>query len=307
MVRFGRPSRSSIVAPWLLLACSAGLFACGSCGTSPEANPDSEPLAFEEPDPEQIAFGARLYRIHGCVTCHTIDGRPSTAPTFLGAYGQTRVLTNGRRAVVNPDYIRRSIREPSAEIVAGYTNQMIRYTPELLSDVELDALVAFIMSLRDRDEEPLPAEEPDDPSIDEPTNPASEPAEPATPGPSETEGGDDLDAEDPGDIAGSDAAAPEPLRLRPDGRPEWWLDRPTRTEEGRVMLSAEALGESFRGAGDRALDEARRQLRIQMNLSPDASIPDEQVERTLVLPLPNPGGAFRFVGYVKVSGAPAQP
>lgn len=299
-------SAPRLLAPWaLILIGCASLLACGSCGSNPNTPAPKDPPPFAEPDPELVAFGAQLYRTHGCVTCHTIDGRPSTAPTFLGAFGETRVMTNGRRAQVNEDYLRRSIREPSTEIVAGYTNQMIRYTPEMVSEYELNALIAFIVSLRDQPGDPTPTEQPADPSLtpDPPksADPAPDPASNDTPKDPAKDDTKDAAQDEP---SKDDSPPATPLRLRNDGRPEWWLDHPIRRDTNRAALSAEALGETFRGASDRALEEARRQLRLQLNLAANAPIPDEQIERTLVLPLPNPGGAYRFVGYVLVSGKP---
>ncbi|MGP1345817.1 MAG: c-type cytochrome [Phycisphaerales bacterium] len=318
-----RVFRAPIVASAGLIVCaSVGLFACGSCGSSQPTGPDdgSGGGGIEvAPDPEQVAFGARVFRAQGCVTCHTIDGRESTAPTFLGLYGQPRVLGNGRRVVADEAYLRRSIREPSAELVAGYTNQMIRYTPELLSETELDALVAFIVSLRDREGvAPLPEGDPMDPAAGAGAGAEGGARAGDAPGGGEgagddgnVESGPDGDATN-GGAGGGDGAEGEagggaemPLRLRSDGRPEWWLDNPVTDDDGRVVLADEALGVSLRDASERAIERARARLRERLGVTGDDAIRGERIENTLVLPLPNPGGSFRFVGYVKISGMPA--
>lgn len=92
-------------------------------------------------------FGARLYTSKACVTCHRIDGKRLTGPPLNGLFGRTEVLSSGGEVVVDENYLRRSILEPQADIVAGYDPVMPTYQG-LLKDRELDALIAYIKSLK---------------------------------------------------------------------------------------------------------------------------------------------------------------
>ncbi len=92
-------------------------------------------------------YGARLYVERACVTCHSIDGSKNTCPTFLNKFGTTEQFTDGSSGVVDENYIRESILNPNARIVAGYDPVMPTYQG-ILKDRDIDALVEFIKSLK---------------------------------------------------------------------------------------------------------------------------------------------------------------
>jgi cytochrome c oxidase subunit 2 len=90
------------------------------------------------------AAGQRLAAQKGCAGCHTPNGRPSIGPTWKGIFGSTVTLKDGSTAVVDQAYVERSIREPSAQIVDGFSVPMPRIA---LSDDEVVTLVEYIRSL----------------------------------------------------------------------------------------------------------------------------------------------------------------
>ncbi len=91
-------------------------------------------------------YGRQLYQSRACVTCHSIDGKPGTAPSFLHIFGEQATFEDGTSLVVDENYIRESILEPRARIVKGYQPVMPTFQG-MLNDVQLNALVAFIKSL----------------------------------------------------------------------------------------------------------------------------------------------------------------
>ena len=93
-----------------------------------------------------VELGRKLYISGGCNACHTLDGRTGTGPTWKGIWGETHVMTTGERVTVDENYIRESILDPNAKIVAGYPAQMPTYQGRF-SDRELRAFIAFIASL----------------------------------------------------------------------------------------------------------------------------------------------------------------
>lgn len=92
------------------------------------------------------AYGEQLYTAKACHTCHRIDGVAHTGPSFLGIYGAARELSDGSTVPVDENYLRESILNPQAKIVAGYQPVMPTYQG-LLNDRQVDALIAFIKSL----------------------------------------------------------------------------------------------------------------------------------------------------------------
>ncbi len=71
------------------------------------------------------ARGHALLKAKGCLTCHSTDGSPRAGPTFRGLWGAKRIVksegSDPRNVIVDEAYLARSLREPDADIVAGYT------------------------------------------------------------------------------------------------------------------------------------------------------------------------------------------
>lgn len=99
-------------------------------------------------DPDAAIRGEVVASGQGCFLCHSVDGTGGgTGPTFKGLAGSQRPLTTGEFVRADEAYLRRSILDPSAEIVEGYQDVMPGYFAEELSEEELDDLIAFINSL----------------------------------------------------------------------------------------------------------------------------------------------------------------
>ncbi len=95
---------------------------------------------------DPAARGKRLFRQQGCEGCHTIDGTAKTGPSFMGIFGEVHSFSNAANQVVDEDYIRESILDPSAKIRAGYKDQMNSYKGTL-TDEQINDLIKFIKSL----------------------------------------------------------------------------------------------------------------------------------------------------------------
>lgn len=91
-------------------------------------------------------LGKLLYETRGCVTCHSIDGSRGQGPSWKGIYGQEHKMSDGRSMKVDENYIRQSILQPQAMIVAGFEGIMPTYQG-LLRDREILALIEYIKTL----------------------------------------------------------------------------------------------------------------------------------------------------------------
>ena len=92
--------------------------------------------------------GARLYTMLGCNQCHSLDGSKLVGPTWRGLYGRTTTLADGATVTADSVYIRRSILEPQAQIVAGYQPVMPPFQGKV-TDQGIAALIAYIKTLRE--------------------------------------------------------------------------------------------------------------------------------------------------------------
>lgn len=58
------------------------------------------------------------------------------------------MLEDGTSVVADRDYLYKSIREPGAQIVAGYQNLMPASVAMEMSDEQIDDVIAYIESLK---------------------------------------------------------------------------------------------------------------------------------------------------------------
>ncbi|HET9857586.1 MAG TPA: cytochrome c, partial [Chthoniobacterales bacterium] len=80
-----------------------------------------------------------------CMTCHSIDGSEGIGPTLKGVYGRQTKLTNGSTITADDVYLRESIVNPSATVVAGFDDVMPK--PEL-TDEEVHQIVEYLKTLK---------------------------------------------------------------------------------------------------------------------------------------------------------------
>ena len=88
--------------------------------------------------------GARLFQEQRCVTCHQTNG--IMAPVLNGVFGHEVKLQGGQTVVMDEAYIRESILNPTAKVVAGYQPNMPTFQGQVTEDAIMQ-LIAYIKSL----------------------------------------------------------------------------------------------------------------------------------------------------------------
>jgi cytochrome c oxidase subunit 2 len=91
--------------------------------------------------------GQQLYQSLGCVSCHGANGEGGRGPALAGLYGRQTLLSNGQTVKADEAYIRESIINPQAKIVAGFGPIMPTFQGQVSED-QLVQLLAFIKSLQ---------------------------------------------------------------------------------------------------------------------------------------------------------------
>jgi len=89
-------------------------------------------------------MGESLFQRLGCASCHRPDGAVP-APSLVGLFGSKVALEGGRTVVADEGYIRESIIDPRAKIVAGYQPVMPTYRG-LISEDGILQIVAYLKS-----------------------------------------------------------------------------------------------------------------------------------------------------------------
>jgi cytochrome c oxidase subunit 2 len=91
-------------------------------------------------------YGGRLFVSRACHTCHSVEGKRSVGPHLDSIFGKPTELADGGMVEIDENYIRESILNPQASVVAGFQPVMPTYQG-ILKDRQIDALIAYIKSL----------------------------------------------------------------------------------------------------------------------------------------------------------------
>lgn len=116
----------------ITLLAGGGFAACGGDG-------DAGPVLSSAGE-----AGRELTRTNGCSACHGRNGEGGPGPAFAGLFGSTVELTDGTTVVADADYLFESIRDPDAEVVAGYGFPM---PANDLSDAEIQSVITYLEEL----------------------------------------------------------------------------------------------------------------------------------------------------------------
>ena len=89
--------------------------------------------------------GAKLFQDLACSTCHLENGQ-GRGPVLKGAYGKPVTLASGQTITMDDAYIRESILNPQAKVVAGFQPIMPTFQG-LVTEEQVLQLIAYVRSL----------------------------------------------------------------------------------------------------------------------------------------------------------------
>ena len=102
-------------------------------------------LAGGPPTASPVAAGEKLFQDLVCNTCH-MQGAQQRGPVLAGLFGKQVELQGGGTVTVDEAYLRESIVNPQAKIVAGYQPIMPTFQG-LVTEEQLLQLIAYVRSL----------------------------------------------------------------------------------------------------------------------------------------------------------------
>ena len=91
--------------------------------------------------------GGVAFKRNGCNSCHSVDGSKIVGPSLKGVYGTEQPITGGPSVIADEQYIRESVMNPMAKIVAGYPAAMPAYAGRI-NEEQMGALVEYIRSIK---------------------------------------------------------------------------------------------------------------------------------------------------------------
>lgn len=104
---------------------------------------------------DYAAWGQEIFS-QQCTACHVIEpGQPATVgPNLSNVVGYDQPLAGGTSRMADLEYMRQSIREPSAAIVRGFESAAMTSFASL-PEQQIDALIQFLASRSDRGTETI--------------------------------------------------------------------------------------------------------------------------------------------------------
>ena len=99
--------------------------------------------------------GQKLFEYLACANCHRTD-KQGRCPNLTGLFGTKVQLTTGETVTADEAYVRESILNPSAKVVAGYQNIMPTFQGQVTEE-DLLQLIEYVKSLAKQPTQPAPA------------------------------------------------------------------------------------------------------------------------------------------------------
>lgn len=92
-----------------------------------------------------VQAGTRLFGELGCIACHRPDAG-ALGPDLAGVFGHEVTLADGTKVLADENYLRESILNSQAKVVAGYAPIMPTFQG-VVNEEQLGYLIAYIKSL----------------------------------------------------------------------------------------------------------------------------------------------------------------
>jgi len=95
--------------------------------------------------------GLSLMKKNACFSCHTQDGSKLIGPSFKGVFGRNEIVdTDGVEHTVTVDevYIKRSIKNPNADVVKGFAKGLMVPYEKILSDEQIDQIIGYLKTVK---------------------------------------------------------------------------------------------------------------------------------------------------------------
>ncbi len=92
--------------------------------------------------------GRALYAAKACIGCHSLNGTRGVGPSYKGLWGRVEEMSNGQKLTVDEAYIRESILEPNAKIVAGFPSGVMPVFKGQVTEEDITALIEFIKTVK---------------------------------------------------------------------------------------------------------------------------------------------------------------
>lgn len=116
-----------------------------ACGADVKASENPAPESVGDPQIGGEIFVERHGEAPSCSYCHSVTDEQGIGPSLKGIADRASTQVDGMDTVT---YLRESILDPNAFVVGGGSrSRMYAHFDELLSDEDIDNLIAYLLTL----------------------------------------------------------------------------------------------------------------------------------------------------------------
>jgi len=106
----------------------------------------------EQPKQEKESklVGLDILKANNCLACHSIDGTRIVGPTFMGLYGNSRVVETSagvKTVKATDEYILNSIYEPDKEVVQTFPKGLMQSYKTVLKKEDIQQIIDYLKTL----------------------------------------------------------------------------------------------------------------------------------------------------------------
>ncbi len=95
----------------------------------------------------EAAHGEQIARDTGCLACHSSGSQRLVGPGWANLYDSEVPLADGSKVRADEAYLKESIVDPDAKVVAGFAPHLMPSYAGMLDEAQIATLVAYIRSL----------------------------------------------------------------------------------------------------------------------------------------------------------------
>lgn len=96
--------------------------------------------------------GYQVLQRNGCNVCHSSDGTKLVGPSYLGIWGENRIVLSGGKEIdiiCDDEYVKKSIFDPNADIVKGYKKGLMLSYEGMVSEEEVGLIIFYLKALNE--------------------------------------------------------------------------------------------------------------------------------------------------------------
>lgn len=94
-----------------------------------------------------VEIGQKVFQTR-CTACHTLTDKKGVGPGFAGVFGRQSTMDDGSTVTVDENYIRESMMNPNAKVLAGFPKGVMPTFAGQLNEQEIMGVIEFLKTVK---------------------------------------------------------------------------------------------------------------------------------------------------------------